>query len=156
MLRTVSPSELAERVHFERRGVPFVVYLDGDGHQRLIDLGSRADALSVGRAETNDVPLPWDSEVSRVHAMLEPVGAEWTLVDDGLSRNGSFVNGERVRGRRRLVDGDMIALGRTLIVFAAAAAPDSEPTATARDSSPPDLSPAQRRVLAALCRPARD
>src|SRR5262245_49242449 len=102
MLRTVSPAELAERVQAERRGVPFVVYLDDEGRQQLIDLGSRADALSVGRGQTNDIALPWDGEVSRVHAMLEPVGAEWTLVDDGLSRNGSFVNGERVRGRRRL------------------------------------------------------
>ncbi|HEX5617279.1 MAG TPA: FHA domain-containing protein [Solirubrobacteraceae bacterium] len=154
MLRTVSPAELAERVHFERRGVPFVVYLDGDGRQQLVDLGERSQALSVGRGEANDVPLPWDSEVSRVHAMLEPVGAEWTLVDDGLSRNGSFVNGERVRARRRLADGDLIGIGRTLLVFAAAAAPDAAPTDTARDSVPPDLSPAQRRVLAALCRPA--
>ena len=42
MLRTVSPAELAERVHAERRGVPFVVYLDGDGRQQLVDLGERS------------------------------------------------------------------------------------------------------------------
>jgi pSer/pThr/pTyr-binding forkhead associated (FHA) protein len=156
MLRTVSPAELAERVHAERRGVPFIVYLDGDGRQQLVDLGERSRALSVGRGEANDIALPWDSEVSRVHAMIEPVGAEWTLVDDGLSRNGSFVNGERVRARRRLGDGDLVGIGRTLLVFMAAATPDAVPTEAARDSSPPDLSPAQRRVLEALCRPARD
>ena len=33
-----------------------------------------------------------------MHAELERVGEEWTLADDGLSRNGSFVNGERVVG----------------------------------------------------------
>ena len=148
ILRTVSPAELAERVRAERRGVPFIVYLDGEGCQQLVDLGERG--LS------NDIALPWDSEVSRVHAMLEPVGAEWTLVDDGLSRNGSFVNGERVRGRRRLADGDLIGLGRTMLFYAAAAVPDSVPTDAARDSSPPELSPAQRRVLAALCRPLRE
>ena len=152
-LRTVSPAELAERVRAERRGVPFIVYLDGEGRQRLVDLGERAGALCVGRGDTNDVALPWDSEVSRVHAMLEPVGSEWTIVDDGLSRNGSFVNGERVRGRRRLADGDVIGLGRTTLFFSAAAVPDSVATDAARDSLPPELSPAQRRVLAALCRP---
>jgi pSer/pThr/pTyr-binding forkhead associated (FHA) protein len=156
MLRAVSPTELAERVHIERRGVPFIVYLDGDGRQQLVDLGERAQALSVGRGETNDIALPWDTEVSRVHAMLEPVGGEWTLVDDGLSRNGSFVNGERVRSRRRLADGDLLGIGRTLLVFAAVAVPDAVPTEAARDSIPPELSPAQRRVLAALCRPARE
>ena len=31
---------------------------------------------------------------------------DWTVVDDGLSRNGTYVNGERIHGRRRLVDGD--------------------------------------------------
>src|SRR5215207_3547207 len=131
MLRTVSPAELAARVDPARRGVPFRVYLDGGGHQRLVDLGDRDRALSVGRGESNDVALEWDSEVSRVHAMLEPVGAEWTLVDDGLSRNGSFVNGERVRNRRRLADGDLIGIGRTLLVFVSAAVPDAGPTDTA-------------------------
>jgi FHA domain-containing protein len=155
-LRTVSPAELAERVDAERRGVPFLVYLDADACQHLVDLSERAGPLSVGRQAANDIPLPWDTEVSRVHAVLEPVGSEWTLVDDGLSRNGSFVNGERVRGRRRLADGDLVLLGHTMLVYAAAAIPDSVPTDAARDGAPPALSPAQRRVLAALCRPALD
>jgi pSer/pThr/pTyr-binding forkhead associated (FHA) protein len=153
-LRTVSPVELAERLHAERRGVPFVVYLDGEGRQHLVDLSECSQPLSIGRQAANDIPLPWDTEVSRVHAVLEPVGCEWTLVDDGLSRNGSYVNGERMRGRRRLADGDLVLLGHTMLVFAAAAVPDSVPTEAARDGTPPELSPAQRRVLAALCRPA--
>jgi hypothetical protein len=152
MFRSVSPTELAERLQFERRGVPFLVFLDGQGRQRIVELGERA--LSLGRGESNDVSLLWDTEVSRVHAMLEPVGSAWTLVDDGLSRNGTFVNGERVRGRRRLDDGDVVGLGRTCMVFAAAAAPDEVPTDMTRDAIRPDLSPAQRRVLAALCQPS--
>jgi hypothetical protein len=88
-----------------------------------------------------------------VHAVLEPVGGAWTLVDDGLSRNGSFVNGERMRGRRRLADGDVIMLGHTLMAFSAAAADDTAATAPVADLTPPPLSAAQRRVLAALCRP---
>ena len=51
--------------------------------------------------------------------MLERVGGAWTLVDDGLSRNGSCVNGRRVHGRRRLDDGDAIVVGRTQLVFVA-------------------------------------
>jgi pSer/pThr/pTyr-binding forkhead associated (FHA) protein len=151
-LRSVSPAELAARLQAERRGAPFLVYVDGDGGQRIVGLGERP--LSIGRQAANDIALEWDSEVSRVHAVLEPVGAEWTLADDGLSRNGTFVNGERVRGRRRLADGDLLGLGHTLIVFAAAAVPDSVPTDAASASQPPELSAAQRRVLAALCRPS--
>jgi pSer/pThr/pTyr-binding forkhead associated (FHA) protein len=84
--------------------------------------------------------------------MLERIGEEWTLVDDGLSRNGSYVNGRRVRARQRLTDGDTIMVGRTLIVFAAAGT-QLVPTETTRDFAPPELSAAQRRVLTALCRP---
>ena len=41
------------------------------------------------------------------------MGGDWVVCDDGLSHNGTFVNGERVRGRRRLRDGDVIAVGAT-------------------------------------------
>ena len=60
-----------------------------------------------------------------MHAELEPTGGEWTLVDDGLSRNGSYVNGERVTGRRRLRDRDMLRFGRTVVLYRAPAAPGS-------------------------------
>jgi pSer/pThr/pTyr-binding forkhead associated (FHA) protein len=150
-LRSVTPAELSERLQAERRGVPFVLYLDGDGRQRIVELSDERP-LCIGRQPSSDIPLSWDTEVSRAHAMLERVGEEWTLVDDGLSRNGSYVNGQRVRARQRLADGDAIAVGRTLIVFAAAA-PELVPTETTRAGAPPALSAAQRRVLSALCRP---
>ena len=47
---------------------------------------------------------------------------------------------------------DTITVGRTQIVFAAAG-PELVPTETTRESAPPELSAAQRRVLAALYRP---
>jgi pSer/pThr/pTyr-binding forkhead associated (FHA) protein len=150
-LRSVTPAELAERLHAERRGVPFVIYLDGDGRQRIVELAD-SGPLCIGRQPSAEIPLEWDTEVSRAHAVLERIGDEWTLVDDGLSRNGSFVNGQRVRSRLRLADGDTVTVGRTVIVFAAAG-PQLVPTETARESAPPDLSAAQRRVLSALCRP---
>jgi pSer/pThr/pTyr-binding forkhead associated (FHA) protein len=155
MLRTVSPAELAERLQVERRGVPFVVFLDGRGRQRIVELGERA--LSLGRGESNDVALPWDTEVSRVHAMLEPVGAEWTLVDDGLSRNGTFVNGERINGRRRLEDGDSVRFGGTTMIFRSPQLDDQQGTAVASQiPTAVDLSTTQRKVLTALCRPYKE
>jgi pSer/pThr/pTyr-binding forkhead associated (FHA) protein len=153
MLRHVSPVELQERLAAERRGTPFLVYLDGDRKQRIVELTGRS--LSVGREDENDVPLSWDTEVSRVHAALERIGSTWTISDDGLSRNGSYVNGTRLRGRRRLDDGDAITIGGTLIVFVTGPT-ESRTTATTRSSAPPQLSPAQSRVLAALCRPTLD
>src|SRR4051812_3683602 len=121
-LRFASPVELSERLRAERRGQPFLLLRDGDGRQRLVDLGAAPRALSIGRDPSSDIALDWDSEVSRAHALLDRVGGAWTLVDDGLSRNGSFVGGERVRGRRRLAPGDVIRVGRTALVFGAGSA----------------------------------
>jgi len=76
-------------------------------------------------------------------------------VDDGLSRNGTFLEGQRLRGRRRFHDGAAIKVGRTTLVFVAAAG-DAVTTQTTRYGGPPPLSAAQRRVLDALCAPVRD
>ncbi|HEY6759096.1 MAG TPA: FHA domain-containing protein [Baekduia sp.] len=147
-------AELAERVAAERGGRPFLVLRDGDGAQLIVDLGAAPEQLTLGRATASAVALSWDGEVSRVHASLERLGDEWTLVDDGLSRNGSFVEGERVRGRRRLRDGDLIVLGATAIVFRSPRGRESLRTATSEQPLLPRVSAAQRRVLVALCRPA--
>jgi DNA-binding CsgD family transcriptional regulator len=89
--------------------------------------------------------------VSRLHAVLEYLGDEWTVVDEGLSRNGSYVNGQRLHGRRRLADGDAITIGHTLLIFRAAARAEGRTTAVTKDGEPPRLSVAQLRVLTALC-----
>jgi pSer/pThr/pTyr-binding forkhead associated (FHA) protein len=147
----VSPAELSDRIAAERRGTPFLVYLDGDGRQRIVDLGP-GGALSIGRDAASDIPLEWDTEVSRAHAVLERIGGAWTLDDDGLSRNGSSVNGQRIRGRCRLDDGDVVQVGRTLLVFVAGPR-NAHTTATSHRGAAPVLSPAQQRVLHALCAP---
>jgi pSer/pThr/pTyr-binding forkhead associated (FHA) protein len=152
LFRQVSPSELAERIAAERRGAPFLVLVDDERRQRIVDLDAGAGAVSIGRDPANDVRLEWDTEVSRAHAVLEPLGGTWTLVDDGLSRNGSFVNGKRVHGRRRLDDGDAITLGRTQLVYVATEG-EVRTTVTATSGARPELSRAQQRVLDALCRP---
>ena len=148
----MSPSELARRLQAERRGSPFLLYLDGAGSQRILDLDDDAGrSLTIGRQAGSDVALSWDSEVSRLHAVLERVGATWTLSDEGMSRNGSFINGHRVHGRRALADGDSITIGRTLLVFRSGQPGEERTTTPATRLEPPSLSPAQLRVLEALC-----
>jgi pSer/pThr/pTyr-binding forkhead associated (FHA) protein len=151
-LRSVTPAELAERLAAERRGTPLLVYLDSEGCQRIVELGDSLRTVCIGRDPEAEVPLTWDTEVSRAHAIVERVAGCWTLVDDGLSRNGTFLGGRRLHGRRRLRDGDAIAVGRTTLVFLAAAG-EARTTQTTRYAEPPPLSPAQRRVLEALCAP---
>jgi pSer/pThr/pTyr-binding forkhead associated (FHA) protein len=152
-----TPAELRERIEAERRGDPFLVFRDGEGVQRLVVLDAERGRATVGRSQGNDVALAWDTEVSRLHAELERLGDEWTVGDDGLSRNGSFVNGERIAGRRRLSDGDTMQFGDTAIVFRSPLDGDTSVTAVSeRAGLAVGVSEAQRRVLVALCRPFKD
>jgi pSer/pThr/pTyr-binding forkhead associated (FHA) protein len=147
-----TPVELKERIEAERRGAPFLVYRDAQGNQVIREL--QADRLNVGRSETADVSLPFDAQASRVHAQLERMDQDWILLDDGLSRNGSFVNGERVVGRRRLRDGDALRFGGSMVLFRSPAqAGFGETAPAAGEVTAADVTPAQRRVLLALCRP---
>ncbi|MGH3101876.1 MAG: FHA domain-containing protein, partial [Thermoleophilia bacterium] len=66
---------------------------------------------------------------------------------------GTWVNGDRVTGRRRLRDGDVIAVGATTIAFVAPEEPSQTTATTPRPHVGSVLTPAQRRVLVALCRP---
>jgi pSer/pThr/pTyr-binding forkhead associated (FHA) protein len=152
-LHQSTPSELAERRDAERRGAPFLIVRDDDGRQRIVALDGARAPLTVGRQASSDVALTWDDEVSRTHADIERIGDVWTVVDDGRSRNGSFVNGERVHGRRPLRDGDVLAFGRTTLTFVAPQAARDGSTRTGGNRAAPALSAAQRRVLVALCRP---
>src|SRR5919107_159734 len=136
---SASPQELRDRIEAERRGRPFLVFRDDGREQRILELDGRGERLSVGRGPTNELSLPWDTEVSRLHAELECIAGEWTVSDDGLSRNGTYVNGQRVSGRHRLRDGDVIRVGQTSIAC--------------ERLTLGDLPPTQRQVLVALARP---
>jgi DNA-binding CsgD family transcriptional regulator len=147
-----SAAELKEQLAAERLGDPFLVFRDGDGLQRIVPLSADATRLTVGRDPATDISLAWDHEVSRVHAELERVGPDWTVADDGLSRNGTYVNGDRVTGRLRLRGGDVLHFGSTRIAFRAPGTQLGE-TAAVTSGAPPVITAAQRRVLLALCRP---
>jgi pSer/pThr/pTyr-binding forkhead associated (FHA) protein len=150
-----SPEELVERQAAIRRGRPFLVYRDADGRQVVVELAGREAQLTVGRRAGCDLRLEWDRKVSRVHAELERVGDEWTVSDHGLSHNGTLVGGERIRGQRRLRDGDLVTFGETVVAFVDPAASAAEFTETVdlRPASRPRLSDGDREVLRALCRP---
>jgi len=154
-LHRATPEELKRRIEAERRGRPFLLYRDGEDVQRIVELDDAPERFTIGRSESNGLALPWDAEVSRVHASLERLGDEWTLVDDGLSHNGSFIFGERVR-RTRLRDRDEITMGRTVILIRSQSGNETLRTATSQQHPMPAVTAAQCRVLVALCRPYAD
>jgi DNA-binding winged helix-turn-helix (wHTH) protein len=66
-----------------------------------------------------DVAAWFDSiDVSRHHARISVTGGE-AILEDLESKNGTFVRGERITSRCRLVDGDQIGLGSLLVTFRA-------------------------------------
>jgi hypothetical protein len=148
---------LKSQIEAERAGRPFLVFRDGGDEQVIVAIEAGASELWVGRSESADVRLEWDEEVSGLHAQIEVVREEVTLVDDGLSRNGSYVNEERVHGRRHLRDGDTLRFGRTPVIYRRPGGAGGEETVIASEApAAAAVSPAQRKVLVALCRPYKD
>jgi hypothetical protein len=116
---------------------------------RLVPL--EAERVTIGGGESNDLAVTWDSTASRLHAVVERIGAGW-VVRDLSSRNGTFVNGERIWGERPLNPGDEIRVGATRILFRSDQ-PTGETWTTAGPEPPPSVTPRERDVLVALCRP---
>ena len=117
----------------------------------------QAAVVTIGREASADVVIDGDLLVSRLHSTLERVAGAWTIVDNGLSRNGTFVNGHRVSGRVQLHDRDQIRIGGTVLTFCAPAEIDGLHTLVGEPlPTTARLTPAQRTVLIALCRPYKD
>ena len=107
--------------------------------------------ITVGRDPSNDVAIPDDGTVSRLHAVLERLSGGWCLMDL-TSHNGTYVNGERISGERPLHGGDDIRVGATRLVYRTDHGAE-ELAATEVPLRAPDLTRREREVLMALCRP---
>jgi len=121
----------------------------GPGRHDVSALGGAR--YTIGKRSDADLSIATDAAVSGMHVLLERAGAVWCVRDLG-SRNGTFVNGERLFGERVLRDGDEIIVGRTRLVFRDEASGD-ETTTTDALRAPPALTPRERVVLVELCRP---
>jgi DNA-binding CsgD family transcriptional regulator len=110
------------------------------------------ERVTIGRHAGNDIVLASDDSVSRLHAVLERLGPGWWLRDLA-SRNGTFVNGARVAEGRALQHGDELRIGSTRLVYRISRpSADDQAVTLAREPAPP-LTPREREVLVALCRP---
>ena len=153
-LDLASPEDLEARRAAERSGAPFLLLRDDQRVQQIVRLDPGSGSVTVGRRHEADVALAWDPEVSRLHAELEFKAGEWTLCDDGYSQNGTYVNGLRMHGRRRLTDGDLVRIGQTSIAFCDPGLGGLGVTlAPGELGVAPKFSEQQQRILHALCRP---
>ena len=66
--------------------------------------------ITIGRSQDNDVVLD-DSQISRHHCELVQYDDGKVAISDNNSTNGTFVNGERISGKRFLRASDSVKLG---------------------------------------------
>ena len=87
---------------------------------KVVPAGTAFDAgpvpVTVGRSKENTIALDGDEFASGRHARIESQrDGVWLL--DLESTNGTYVNGERVEGRRQLHRGDVVQIGDTELRF---------------------------------------
>lgn len=111
----------------------------------------RGHVTTVGRGTGVDVRLR-DASVSRLHAELVRRGPYVYVVDLGLSRNGTRVNGRPV-ARRVLDNGDVLSFGSARCRIGGIPQDDVEETVELRRTAAPELTRRELDVLTALCRP---
>jgi FHA domain-containing protein len=109
------------------------------------------EVTTVGRGNHVDVRLE-DPSVSLLHAELVRRGPYVYVMDLGLSRNGTRVNG-RLVARRLLADGDALSFGSARCRISGIATDENHEAEHLR-SSAPELTRRELDVIASLCRPA--
>ena len=112
----------------------------------------RGDVTTVGRGRGVDIHLD-DPSVSRLHAVLVRRGPYVYVVDLGLSRNGTRVNGRPV-ARRVLDDGDVLSFGAARCRIGGIPQEELTEEAELRRAAAPELTRRELDVLTSLCRPA--
>jgi FHA domain len=135
--------------------VPSHLEIQKPSGRELITLSGQR--VTVGKASTNIVSFKHDSTVSRLHAVLENLGFAWSVRDVG-SRNGTYLNGEKISAERVLRSGDELRVGKSRLIFWEAKEGDeataSEATISAAPAElPPPLTRRELEVLVVLCRP---
>lgn len=87
---------------------------------KVVPVGKTVEAgpvpTTIGRTEDNVLVLDGDDYASGRHARVES-GLDGTWVIDLGSTNGTYVNGERIEGRTRLHEGDLLQVGDTELRF---------------------------------------
>jgi FHA domain len=96
-----------------RRARLFVVHSPELPEGTEIDLSRE---LVAGRDDALDIPLGADGYASGRHARFAH-GQDGDMVEDLRSTNGTFVNGDRVSGRRVLRSGDVVTIGQTQLEY---------------------------------------
>jgi hypothetical protein len=110
----LAPAQLAAEHPAASGGRLVVVKSKALENGRAFDAGPVP--VTIGRASDNTVKLSEDEFASGHHARIESQRDGVWIIDLG-STNGTFVNGARLDGRRKLREGDVVQVGDTELRF---------------------------------------
>ena len=121
--QAVPPPGATERLRHTVHGLEAFVPAGGSLASFLVRSGGligqrlavKTPIVNIGRADYNDLVVP-DPSISTSHANLQRREGVWVLVDLD-STNGTFVDGERVKGEAPLAPGATVRLGDVQLVF---------------------------------------
>ena len=105
-LEIISAADAVRRTH------AYLVVITGPGVGTMHKLP--VDGAVIGRSQTADLRLAEDG-VSRAHARIRTIERRMMLEDLG-SRNGTFLNGQRIERPAALADGDKVQIGRGTVL----------------------------------------
>ena len=96
-------------------GAPLASFLVRGGSLKGKRLSVKTPVVNIGRADYNDIVLP-DESVSTSHAKLQRREGVWVLVDLE-STNGTFIDGDQIKGEAPLAPGATVRFGEIALVF---------------------------------------
>ena len=96
-------------------GAPLASFLVRAGALKGQRLSVKTPVVNIGRADYNDLVLP-DESVSTTHAKLQRREGVWVLVDLD-STNGTFIDGDQIKGEAPLAPGAKVRFGDVSLVF---------------------------------------
>ena len=90
-----------------------LIIIRPDGQE--VEQAFRTERTAIGRHEKSDLRL-LDSMVSRHHCLITRENKRF-VIKDLESRNGTWINGRKIKNRRHIKNGDIIQIGPFRLVF---------------------------------------
>ncbi|MCG6552691.1 MAG: Stp1/IreP family PP2C-type Ser/Thr phosphatase [Candidatus Magnetominusculus sp. LBB02] len=94
------------------RHEPYAFVVDLDKQPSDFCMPIKRPSFSIGRNPDSDLVLKLDKTISRKHCVIKAVEGA-LVIEDANSRNGTYLNGHRLKGAQPLPVPSWIALGRT-------------------------------------------
>jgi pSer/pThr/pTyr-binding forkhead associated (FHA) protein len=92
---------------------PTLTMLFGEGQELIFPI--KQSRTTIGRDIENDIVLR-DAKISKIHAaIIKDNSGIW--IEDLDSKNGVYVNGRKIEGKKKLMNGNLVKLGFTIFRF---------------------------------------